>query len=65
VTIVVEDSANPIVYYYTSYCEINFQAEVISSTGGGYFFNGLSDASAALEQCAAETNDQKAKLNVS
>jgi len=59
VTILVEDSADPFVYKYTYGCHINFQAEVISSTRGGYYFNGVSDASAALEQCAAETNDQK------
>ena len=42
---------------YTSSCDIRFDADIITSTGGGYFFNGVGDASAALGACAMEADD--------
>jgi len=54
----VNDRVGPFVSDLMYDCDIRFEAKVINSTEGGYYFNGLGNASAALRQCAAETDEQ-------
>ena len=52
------DDTDPFVSNFMYDCDIRFQAKVINSTEGAYYFNSLGDASAALGECAAETDEQ-------
>ena len=58
VTISFEESGDAVLdRIFTYYCDISFGADVISSTGGGYFFNQAGNVEEALAQCDSENND--------